>query len=623
MNVAIMRRRRQPPPSISSFGQGVLADPSLPASYPGLVNATTGSIYPQTGATPPNATPVPANDPVYEYRGPTADMYGGGIWCFPSTTPLGADPFAIDVAGGWTLNGVTTAPSGVMVGSTNAIEVTMPSIAYGDLYSGITSTASAISYSCWFQDPASGAAGRPNSPAFTRGVDIPFVGGLIPIVPSWTRVATTFSGGTSTAVGLTPAGASNAGSASNSGPAGSVIAYGYVATLGRHDYPILSGTASAAKTLDTTHSNLVVDAAGNLDLEVTFQASTVVSAETSGTYLWSFTTSDGLCALRMVIATSAPYFVLTVRGVDVLSTQSAGSGAWLQWQPGEPFTVRAWYNLSAGTCGIRQSVAGLVLPDTTGSTTGSALAKTTTVYLGSNLGSSTGALIGRMKPYRRPPPSVLAPPIEPVEVVIVGDSTAAAMTQLFALDGIGSYIYTQGAAGEWTTRPGIGELATPGYKILTATTQWNSSTANPWKTAASVKLVAIMIGINDVLNGASAASIEALYQTLVNDIAASLPGVPIVAYTMLPAGGYAGSTTSTQAVWTAVNAAILGGTITGLAHMIDAGGRGSPLNNGSDALASIYDTGDGLHESNAARMLLATDASIGLRPVLHTFGILP
>ena len=618
----------------TGFGVGVTADPSLLASYPGIVAATAGAIYPQTGAAAVTQIVGGSTDPVYENRGATADPYGGGVWCFPSTINLAPSPFDFSTSGGWTIQGtMTETASGITApdGTTNAQKVYQTTTSYADAHFTIPSTPSPLQYSCWYRWDATNPPPAPPYPALTRGAFTPFTAGILPSAGTWTRASVLFAGGTSTAVGLTPSGSSATGAAVNTG-AGAIEAWGFQATNGVHDLPLLSGTASAAKTLDAARSALLIDKDGNLDFEVTFQTSTSWLSESGTAYLWSATTADGLMSLRATVATSlnVPAFVLTVRGVDVLDTSVGApgvSGQFHESQPGEPFTVRAWYNLTAGVSGIRLSVAGLYLPDSTSSAAGTVLAAPSQVYLGTNLGSAAAAFSGRMKPYRRPAALAAAPAQAQVEGIMIGDSIVSPTgTAGGPADGVGSYVYTQGAAGEWTTRAGIGDLARPLDKIAGQVPAWWSNPINQWHQAAYIKWFFVQVGINDVLASRTAAQIITDLQAAVTTLKADCPTAKIVLATMLPARSYQGMNPAMYAVWQAVNVAIVGGgatPITGASAILDTAATGSPWNDGSDNLALAVDSGDHLHTNTLGRFKQAQDPTYGLRPKLTALGLLP
>ena len=614
-----------------SFGQGASGDPSLPSSYPGLVSSTTGIIYPQTGITSVASITGGATDPVYEYRGATADAYGGGMWLFPSATNLAPSPFVYTAGAGWTLQGTqTVTASGVTApdGITNANKLNQTTVNYADIHVSYGG-GSPVTFSVWYQDPATSAPGRPTWPNFVRGGFTPAnVASNFPASVGWSRFSyMQGTGAGTTAIGLTPAGSSSTGAAVNTGPAAGLIIWGLQAVSGIYDLPLLSGTASAAKTIDARRSALLIDKLGNLDFIVTFLPSTAPGNEIgSRVYLWSATTPDGLVALSYTAGTGGYNFVLTVRGSDVLfssAINASSTGMTTCASPGEPMTVRAWYNVSGGVSGIRVSVAGLYVPDYRGTTTGTALAGTAAVYLGTNLGSATGAFRGRMKPYRRPTPSVGAPAPVRVEAVIVGDSILAPFG---ALDSVGSYIYSQGASGEWATRAGIGDIARPIYTIVAQTAYWanvGGATVNQWQHGSYVNAALIQCGINDIITGSDRATIRTNLQLLINQIKSDIPTIKIVLNTLLPARGYSGMTAGMYVIWQNINADIRGGFFTNVDRINDVAAMSSPWNDGADNLAALVDNGDHLHTNNLGRYKQAQDPTYGWRPILTSMGLLP
>ncbi len=619
--------------NMTGFGIGVSANPSSLTSYPGLVNSNSGNIYPQTSASTVLQTSG-STDLVFEDRGSTSDPYGGGVWVFPSTTNLVANPFDFRTSAGWTQQGTMTETfSGITApdGIANAQKIFQTTINYADIHVAITSTTNPIGFSIWYQDDVTNPPSRPTYPAFTRGIFATAgpTGVLTTVTSSWIRFFGTFAGGTSTVVGITPAGANAVGQIVNTGPAAAIVVWGFQALNGLNALCLISGTASVSKTIATQQSALLIDKHGNLDFEITFQMSnTYGNLPSSKTYLWSALTTDGLISLSFTAGPGvAPIFILTVRGVDVIttSTSTAISRALPPANiPTEPMTIRVWYNITSGFGGMRVSVIGMFLSDSLVATTGTALAGTSTIYLGTNLGSATAAFTGRFKPYRRPKASSVSPPTIPVEGIIIGDEIVSPfLNAAGSLDGDGSYIYTGGTSGEWVSRPGIGNIAEGNDKITDQFNKWISS-INKWKGMSSIRWFCIQVGVFDILNSESSATCATNMQTLITRLKSDNPSAKIILNTMLPAKSFASMSGAMYTQWQTFNAVIRGGvTLTGVDYINDVASVSSPFNDGSDNLSAIYDSGDHLVVNIAGRFQQAQNTTYGFRPILTSLGLLP
>jgi hypothetical protein len=228
----------------------------------------------------------------------------------------------------------------------------------------------------------------------------------------------------------------------------------------------------------------------------------------------------------------------------------------------------------------------------------------TAFYLGSNLGA-TPAPDGIS--YFESAAKAHDGAIAPVEIVVMGDSTSDAAAERMA---IASSIYYP--AERWT-RGGIFSLAQSGATIATQKTLW--TLPNYYNGKASVKAFVIMIGVNDILANTAAATIIAALSDLTATVKASNPTAKVVMSLILPAGN--AFTGPQLAVWTAVNTAISNGTVTGVDAVQSA--ANAILDDGTGKLKPFYDYGDGLHEDDQARHVIAA----AVRNSLTGLAILP
>lgn len=190
------------------------------------------------------------------------------------------------------------------------------------------------------------------------------------------------------------------------------------------------------------------------------------------------------------------------------------------------------------------------------------------------------------------------------EGVSIGDSTIAAYLGTTA---VGQYIYTD---AERCSRPGIHELANPGDTIAQQKTAW---TAYPHKLLA--KWVCVQIGLNDTDPAIATATTIAALQDLITTIRAGVSSsCKIVMMTMNPIYNrfvtlHGASAGAALTKWRAMNEAIMGrGTsaITSVdARTEDHTTALTTLVSGNETLNASYDTGDGVHENNAGRQIVA------------------
>jgi lysophospholipase L1-like esterase len=593
-----------------AFPGYVLDFASSAGSYPGLTVTTTGSVYLQAAGVPVLATG--ATNPLYEDLG-TAE--GGGIHVFPSTVNASPSPFDFRTSAGWlntagavVTNAATLGPDGLTLAQSVADTVTNDQSQVLYIFPG---GAQAQYVSCWIKD------GSPTPSGFFSLQKSNYSGIHQPHSATWIRVTNYDVAGTATYCGFAPSGTTAINGATLV-DTGATCVWGFQSVPGPWSPPlIVSGTAAAAKTLDATAGARAVDATGALDFQVTVAPGVGDMSGSQGAnvnigdlqfvpsyYVWSATTADGRMSLRYTRGTggAAGNYTLEVRGVDVGATST---GAWSGlFGAGQAITVRAWYNPTAGSGGIRLSVNGCYQPDTVIVATGAPLAAPSTIYLGTNLGSSTGALTGRFT--RAPKRTALT--IAPVEFIMLGDSIMGDFG--ITAPSVGSFIYTN---GEPSTRPGIGTLAVSGNTVAN---QQNFFNACAWKSSA-VKAVVIQVGINDINTGSTAAATIAALQTLVNTVHAALPAAKIVLCQLLPCSTFLTNTfgAAYQTKWVAVNDAIAGrgGTpITGVDLAVLTGDVGSALNDGTNNIPTALGLADGLHTNSPGRIVNAGIIRAGL-----------
>jgi hypothetical protein len=180
---------------------------------------------------------------------------------------------------------------------------------------------------------------------------------------------------------------------------------------------------------------------------------------------------------------------------------------------------------------------------------------------------------------------------------VIGDSTIA------------SYLGTSAIFDFFNFNGTLTSVATAGDTIAQQKTKWDALSSG---TKLAMNYVFIQVGLND-LNPAETASVAmARYQTLVDKVILDAPNAVIVLGTMTPCrqrlinvyGAVDGVTAYNK--WLAMNQAIQGGgafPINGADKI--AYSHTASLNDGSGNLAVAYDTGDGIHENNAGRLIIA------------------
>lgn len=201
------------------------------------------------------------------------------------------------------------------------------------------------------------------------------------------------------------------------------------------------------------------------------------------------------------------------------------------------------------------------------------------------------------------------------ELGILGDSLLAPYG---SLNPVRSYIYT---SSEDPADSAAFDYSTPNEKVTDQTNRYNGIAAGASGGCGSIKGVDCakafieMDGINDILAGVSSSTILTNKQNRINSIKSNNPSARILVAKLLPSSFLSGAQ---QTVRTAVNSGI--DSLTSVDRVISAhiaSQSSGGLGNGSDtALYAGYDSGDTLHENNAARAVLGSI----FRSELQTYG---
>jgi len=135
------------------------------------------------------------------------------------------------------------------------------------------------------------------------------------------------------------------------------------------------------------------------------------------------------------------------------------------------------------------------------------------------------------------------------------------------------------------------------------------------------KYVIVEIGLNDLHFSESATTAMLRYQKFIDTINAVNPTAKIIVSKMIPCKqrliNVYGATNGLVSYnkWLAMNSAIMN-TITGVDYRISR--HCDLLNDGNGNLKAIYDCGDGIHENNNARKIIAAE----FRKALNVLGLL-
>ena len=193
--------------------------------------------------------------------------------------------------------------------------------------------------------------------------------------------------------------------------------------------------------------------------------------------------------------------------------------------------------------------------------------------------------------------------VKPSKGAIIGNSTIDDYT---IYRGVYTYLINEADSIRGDT---VVNLAVTGHNIVQQQGVWES---DPDK--ATYDWVFVQVGLNDLNpSGQGTADVIERYQTLIDTInAQKKTGAVVLAGTMIPiyAGlgiSYPTAQDSAQAMWQGLNDAILDGTITGIDYTCST--HTFLLGRPSDRryLADEYDSGDGVHEIDAGRELIAEE----------------
>ena len=190
----------------------------------------------------------------------------------------------------------------------------------------------------------------------------------------------------------------------------------------------------------------------------------------------------------------------------------------------------------------------------------------------------------------------------PSKGLLIGNSTIAAY---MGQDGVDKFLLSSADSVEGTT---INNQAVPGNTILQQQTIYLADTNK-----AKYDWIIVEIGLNDINYSEPASAALGRYQTFIDTInATKKAGAKILVATMTPALNrfinVLGNINGYLALqnWLDMNNAIMGSgpnAIYGVDYRTDA--HTLALDDGSFALSYMYDMGDGIHETNAARNIIA------------------
>jgi len=198
---------------------------------------------------------------------------------------------------------------------------------------------------------------------------------------------------------------------------------------------------------------------------------------------------------------------------------------------------------------------------------------------------------------------VVAPIYFRTKGLLLGDSTVASYA---GQNAVASYFLT---AGDTRNGGTLTDRSVAGETIAQQSARWTAD-ANK----ATYDWVVIQVGLNDLNPAESAATALGRYQTMVNTINSDKKtGAQIIAVTMTPCKErltdlYGAGGPTSYAKWQDMNTAISGGgasPIAGVTYHVTT--HTTTLNDGSGNLAATYDTGDHIHENNAARAIIACE----------------
>ena len=567
-------------------------DMSAPASsYTGVTYARTGAnaVVATSAST---AAQIAAGIPLYENRGDGLEF---GVWTFPAFTNDAAQnvtTWATVNSGVITALAAGTAPDGSAVAyevnDTNAAAIAGASFAVSSSDSRVQST--------WVRDHAGTVPSSPGMLASNLATPGGNAGGVsLGSGTVWRRVSyadNQTSGFTS--IQVLPAGAQPAtsnvaatGAVDVAFPSSVAQAVNVPPLGGTADYPTILGSTGAA-TMQLNAALIV--SSGDLDVEG--YATSMFGSQDgdppstpTAAYLFAASSSEGVMSLRYSAVSSNNNFILSVRGVDVLTLPS------VHFAVGDDLRWRGWYRNSSGVCGIRIWVNGS-FQEITAATTGAALVVPTVAYLGSDTSGANGFAALHTKFIAHGSAEVSAPA---PEFLLLGDSIS---TGAYFVHAPTAWLYQRTVARR--TNPGCASLGVSGQVIAQ---QRGIFDASPYKGVPSIKAVFIQVGTNDIGLGAeiTVAAYVTAYNALVADVRAAFPTQKIYGLEIAPRR--ATLTAPQYTMWQGVNAAYTGGAtpITGLSAVISS--FVGALNDGSDNLAAQYSI-DGLHPNEAGREII-------------------
>lgn len=369
-------------------------------------------------------------------------------------------------------------------------------------------------------------------------------------------------------------------------------------------------TGVAAGKYQLPSPGTIVDVDG-FAIEMEWSPSAAMDA--SDFYAWTLDTADGNAAVTAIYQAATGTWSFTVRNsatvvLSILANQDGSlSNTNMLAKAGDVMRIRFWYFPRRGICGARLWVNGVAAMAKTAAASGAVIPAPSAVYLGSNRGSVTGEIVGQLRRFRVLRAAAILTDAH-AEIVIIGDSTSAALQAAFSQKATHTALYT---SGQYTTRRGIAVLAVPGENIAEQTTRWQ---ACRYRGDGLVVAVVIDVGINSADDSVSGATMISQYQALVDDVAANNPNAKIVICETVPCKGYLGALK--WAELQTLNAAITGSGITGVDARV---ASPAALNDGTGNLAAAYDYGDHVHPPDAGRALRCA----AVKTALQSLAVLP
>lgn len=580
-----------------------------------------GTLYPQSGISSVVATTSSA---IIDNWG---GGWGSGIWTFPAYSNAIAKPFGFTAADGWTLinaptiaNNIGTAPDGTTTAAkyteTAGTHQYIHQDALGAAYPITAATVWIASVNGDLPTVSGGLSARNDS-----GAAVSMGSGI-----NWRRYHATFNIGANVAgyPYIHPVGVSSISGGTMSFDTtahGSVYLWG--AQSNQETYasflPLINGSTTSA-TISVSPSNLAnILSSGDLHIEGAFlidpvnNAASVTATLDDPSHMWLFQaqTPNGEISLQWggqtniqakINGLNVINSITLVQNVGFLSHGSVTSSEF-RW---ELFSMP-----SIGKVGAQFWINGTrdASNQMRAASTGITNAAPTSFFLGSKT-DGTGIISARHTLLRTTTRN-----IDLCEGLVFGDSITAIYSPM-----TGSYqwIYT---LNEGRSREGIVSYSYPGERVDQQQARYDSCAQ---KGKSYVNWIFLMCGVNDVMQGATSATVISRIQSFVNDINTNNPNARIILAPITPCESHVGATE-----WTtiqAINTAIAGGggtPITGSNlivmsywNALDAGYLASGTANG--VLAAQYDSGDGLHPNDLGR---STIIGPSIATTLHNNGL--